>query len=166
MGTTANPRSAAYADQFDAAQAGFIELIESLDDDRWQRVGTNYPQRMNDEDEGRTVAVIAHHVAASEETIIDRIQVMLRGENPPPFDARTSNARHAKEHSGVSRDEVLKKLRHNKTAVVEKLRAIPDHKLDITVETPVGPLSVSQRIERVLIGHIAMHRGSIEGAIS
>ena len=28
-----------------------------------------------------------------------------------------------------------------------------------------GPMAVAQRLERVLIGHIAVHQGSIEAAI-
>lgn len=166
MGSNANPRSGALADQFVAVQQGFIELVESLDDERWRRVGKNYPQRMNDEDEGRPVGVIAHHVASSQDRLIERIQVTVGGGVPPPVDIRADNARHAAQHGGASRDEVLRILRHNKTAIAEKIRAIPDDKLDITQESAAGPLSVAQRLERVVIGHIAMHRGSIEAAVS
>ena len=166
MGSAADSRSGAFAEQFQTAQDGFIELVESLDDEQWHCVGKNYPQRMNDEDEGRLVGVIAHHVASSQDTLMERIQATVRGGVPPPIDIRANNARHAAEHADATRDEVLRALRHNKTAIAEKIRSIPDDKLDITQDSAAGPLSVAQRLERVLIGHIGMHRGSIEAAIS
>lgn len=46
------------------------------------------------------------------------------------------------------------------------VRAIPDDQLDMVLETPVGPMSVQQRLERVLIGHLKGHQLSIEAAIS
>lgn len=166
MAPARNPRSDSYAARFEADQQGFIELVESLDDEQWQRVGKNFPQRMNDEDEGRPVGVIAHHVASSQDRLIERIEATVRGAVPPPIDIRANNASHAEQHADASRDEVLQLLRHNKTAITERIRSLPDDKLDVTQDSAAGPLSVAQRLERVLIGHIAMHRGSIEAAIS
>src|SRR5437763_11385784 len=80
-------RSAEYADRFEAAQDEFIRLLEPLTGEQWNRTGQNYPQRINDEDEGRPVGVIAHHVAESGPFIVDRIKRMVRGETlPPPGD--------------------------------------------------------------------------------
>jgi len=45
------------------------------------------------------------------------------------------------------------------------VRAIPDNQLDVQRETPAGPMSAAQRVERVLIGHMNQHKGSIEAAI-
>ena len=47
-----------------------------------------------------------------------------------------------------------------------RLRAIPDEKLDVAKELPSGTMTVQQRIERVLIGHIQGHQGSIEATIA
>jgi hypothetical protein len=160
-------RSAEFAKQFEAAQGEFIHLLESLTDDQWGWTGKNYPQRINEEDEGRTVGVIAHHVAESGNFIIDRIQRMARGETlPPPGDFRVSNAEHAAEHAAVTREEVLSALRESKPRIAAAVRAIPDDQLDVSRETPAGPMSVAFRLERVLIGHIKMHQGSIEAAIA
>jgi hypothetical protein len=47
--------------------------------------------------------------------------------------------------------------------IAEELRAIPDEKLDKAREPPSGgKMTVEQRIERVLIGHVTSHHGSIE----
>ncbi len=159
-------RSARYAQEFTRAQDDFIRLVESLDDARWRLTGRNYPKQLNDEDEGRTVGVIAHHVAESQESIMNRIALVVEGRPLPPVDFRGSNARHAREHAGATRGEVLEILRRNRTAIPERIRAVPDDRLDVEFETPAGPLTVAQRIERVLIGHIRMHQGSIEAAIS
>ena len=161
-----NPRAEAYARQFETSQNEFIALVESLNDEQWRRVGRNFPQRVNDEDEHRTVGVIAHHVAINGPWIVDRIEGMLAGRPLSPVDIKTINARHASEKSTVGRDEVLTLLRESLPEIVERVRSIPDDQLDVARETPAGPMSVPQRLERVLIGHIKMHEGSIKSAIA
>jgi len=159
-------RSSRYAAQFEAVQDEFIRLVESLSDEQWRKVGKNFPERMNDEDEGRPVGVIADHVAQTEPFIVERIQVMLAGEVPSPLDFRVINARHAAEHAGVERADVVARLLENKMAIADAVRSIPDSQLDTMRETPVGPMSIAQRLERVLIGHTKVHEGSIRAAIS
>ena len=159
-------RAAKYADDFVAAQRGFIELIESLSDEQWHAVGRNYPERINDTDENRTLGVIAHHVASSEQFIIDRIYLMLEGRPMPQVDFTESNARHAAQKSDVTREEVVALLRANEDQIPPRIRAIPDDELDVEHQTPAGPATVAQRLERVLIGHLKMHQGSIEAALS
>jgi hypothetical protein len=99
MSQTAQSRAAQIADQFESAQEAFIRLVESLTDEQWGRVGRNGPERLNDEDEGRTVGVIAHHVAMSGPFIIDRIRAMLAGRQMTPVDIHAMNAAHAAEHA-------------------------------------------------------------------
>jgi hypothetical protein len=165
MAESTRTRSAEFAERFEAAQEEFIRLIESLDDERWNRVGANFPQRANEEDEKRPVGVIAHHVAVSGPFILERIQLMVAGKPlPSTGDFREQNARHAARHEKVTRDEVLKTLRQTKTEIARAVRAIPDDALDLQRETPAGPMSVAQRLDRVLIGHLKAHQGSIEAA--
>ena len=161
-----NRRAAELARQFEVAQTAFIELIESLTDEQWTLVGRNFPQRINDEDERRTVGVIAHHVAINEPWIMDRIEGMLAGRQLTPIDIKSINAKHASQVAGVSRDEVLTLLRDNLPEILPRITAIPDEQLDITRETPAGPMSVAQRLERVLIGHMKIHEESIRAAIA
>lgn len=161
-----NPRAESYARQFEIAQTEFTRLVESLTEEQWRRTGRNFPQRVNDEDERRTVGVIAHHVAVSGPWIMDRIEGMLSGTQLTPVDMKSINAEHASGHAGVSRDEVVNLLRESLREIVGKVAAIPDDQLDAPRETPVGPMSAAQRLERVLIGHIKMHQGSIEAAIA
>jgi DinB superfamily len=164
LATTA--RAARYAAQFEAAHDAFIALLASLTADQWQLVGKNNPERMNDEDEGRTVGVIAHHVAESEGFIMGRIQLMLEGRPMALVDSKASNAAHAIRHASATPQEVIQMLRENREPITKAVAAIPDDKLDVMRDTPVGPMSAAQRLERVLIGHITTHQGSIEAAIA
>jgi hypothetical protein len=66
----------------------------------------------------------------------------------------------------VTRDEVLRLLRASRNRIADAVRAIPDNQLDIQRETPAGPMSAAQRVEKVLIGHMKQHQGSIEAAIN
>jgi DinB superfamily len=166
MSESGGPRAAEYAAQFEAAQQEFIRLVETLTDEQWRRVGRNYPQRFGDEDEGRSVGVIAHHVAISGPFIVDRIERMLDGRPMPQVDFRVSNAQHAEEHADVTRQEVLAALRKTEPEIATAVRAIPDSQLDESRDTPAGPMSVAMRLERVLVGHLKGHQGSIEAALA
>lgn len=163
---SAETRAAKYADEFVTAQRQFIELVESLSDEQWHAVGKNFPERINDVDESRTVAVIAHHVAASEQFIVDRIYLMLEGKPMPPADFTQANASHAAQKSGVTSEEVVALLRANEDRIPSRIRAISDDDLDVEHQTPAGPATVAQRLERVLVGHLKMHQGSIEAALA
>jgi DinB superfamily len=165
MSDSGGPRAARLADQFETTQGDFIRLVESLTAEQWRLTGKNHPKRLNDEDEGRSVGVIAHHAASSGDMIMGRIQTMLEGRPLTPVSSGDANAKHAVEHSDVSREEVLRILRENGPRLAAAVRAIPDDQLDQSRDTPAGPMSIAQRVERVLIGHLQMHQGSIEAAI-
>jgi hypothetical protein len=165
MSAPQTSRSAGYTAAFEAAQSEFIRLVESLTDEQWREVGRNYPQRLNDEDEQRSVGVIAHHVAVNTPWIMERIEAMLEGRPLQAVDIGLLNARHAAVHGGVTRAEVLQLLREQQPIIAAAVRAVPDEQLDQSRETPAGPMSVAQRLERVLIGHMKQHQGSIEATI-
>lgn len=161
----AHGRAEAIAATYEATQRGFIELVASLTDDQWRRVGANYPQRVNDEDEKRAVGIIACHVALDEPWHLERIQRIITGDPVAPVDMAAMNRDQALEHVDVSRAEVLEMLRTQLPSIAAAIRAIEDRELDLSRETPVGPMSVADRLERVLIGHITAHRGSIEAVM-
>ena len=160
-------RSARLADQFEAAQEGFIRLVESLTVEHWRMKGKNTPDlRLNNEDESRPVGVIAHHVAINQDWIMSRIKAIIEDKPTPPVDFKEINARHANEHAHTTRAEVLTSLRDSKARIAKELRAIPDGQLDKERQFPTGTMTVQQRIERVLIGHMKSHQGSIEATIA
>ena len=168
MAETNTSRSERIADEFEAAQEGFIRLLESLTNEQWRMRGRNTPgQRINDEDEARPLGVIAHHVAVNEEVIMGRIEAVMRDAPTQPVDFKVINAKHANEYADTTKADVVSLLRDSGREIAKHLRAISDEKLDKARELPSGgTMTVQQRIERVLIGHITGHQGSIEATIS
>jgi hypothetical protein len=168
MAETNTSRSERIADEFEAAQEGFIRLLESLTNEQWRMRGRNTPgQRINDEDEARPLGVIAHHVAVNEEVIMGRIEAVMRDAPTQPVDFKVINAKHANEYADTTKAQVVSLLRDSGREIAKHLRAISDEKLDKARELPSGgTMTVQQRIERVLIGHITGHQGSIEATIS
>jgi DinB family protein len=166
MSDTSDSRSARLAAQFEAAHGAFTRLVESLTEEQWRQIGRNHPKRINDEDEGRPVGIIAHHAATSSDTIMNRIQLALQGQALPPIDFAAANARHAAEHPHVTAEDVLGVFRESGPRLAAAVRAIPDAKLDDSVETAAGPMTIAMRLEMVLIGHLRQHQGSIEATIA
>jgi hypothetical protein len=167
MAETSTSRSESLADQFEAALGNFTAVVESLSGDQWRMRGRNTPgMRINDEDEARPLGVIAHHVAVNLNVIMGRIQSAIRDQPLPPLDIKQTNARHANEYADTTKAEVLTLLRASGDQIAKDLRSMPDEKLDIAKELPSGKMTVQQRIERVLIGHIQGHQGSIEATIA
>jgi hypothetical protein len=167
MAETKTSRSARLADQFEAAQRSFIHLVESLSDEQWSMTGANTPElQPNNEDETRQVRVIAHHVAVTQDWIMKRIKAIIEDRPTPPGDFKVINSEHAVEHADATKAEVVALLRDSLGRIANDLRAVPDEKLDMARELPSGRMTVQERIERVLIGHMKSHQGSIEATIS
>ena len=167
MSETTASRGGRLADQFEVAHDRFIQVVEALTTDQWRMRGKNTPgQRINDEDEARPLGVIAHHVAVNEKVIMGRIQAFMSDTPNPPLNIKENNARHAFEFADTTKVEVLKVLQESGRQIALDLRSIPDEMLDKAQELPSGRMTVEQRIERVLIGHISGHQGSIEATIA
>ena len=167
MAEISTSRSGSLADQFEAAVGNFIRVVESLTSEQWRLRGRNTPgMRINDEDEARPLGVIAHHVAVNLNVIMGRIQAAIREQASPPLDIKQANARHANEYADTTKAQVLSLLHDSGQQIAKDLRSISDEKLDIAQELPSGQMTVQQRIERVLIGHLLGHQASIEATIA
>ena len=167
MAETSSSRSGSLADQFETTLEGFIQVVEPMTNEQWRMRGRNTPgMRINDEDEARPLGVIAHHVAVNLKVIMGRIQAAVHEQAAPPIDFKQANAKHANEYADTTKADVLTLLRNSGQQIAKDLRSIPDEKLDVAQELPSGKMSVQQRIERVLIGHIQGHQGSIQATIA
>jgi hypothetical protein len=167
MAETKTSRSALLAQQFTAANESFIRLVESLSDEQWWFQGVNTPElRINNEDETRRIGVIAHHVAVNQDLIMNRTKAVLEDKPAPTLDFKSINAKHAVEHADATKAEVLEMLRDSGPRIAAEIRAIPDEKLDIERQMPSGTMTVKDRIEMVLIGHMQAHQRSIEATIA
>ncbi|HEY2597732.1 MAG TPA: DinB family protein [Candidatus Dormibacteraeota bacterium] len=160
-------RSRRLADEFEATLENFVQVVDSLTNEQWRMRGRNTPgMRINDEDEARPLGVIAHHVAVNLKVIMGRIQAAIREQPAPPIDIKQANAKHANEYADTTKADVVRLLRDSGQQIASDLRSLPDEKLDVAQELPSGKMTVQQRIERVLIGHIQGHQGSIEATIA
>src|SRR5260370_3657521 len=100
MSEVKTTRSARLADQFEAAQEGFIRLVESLTVDHWRMRGKNTPElRINEEAETRPVGVIAHHAAVNQDWIMNRIKAIVDDQPTPPVDLTSITAHHSNQHA-------------------------------------------------------------------
>src|ERR1700704_5101700 len=130
MAKTTASRSERLAEQFEAAQEKFIQVVEALTGDQWRMRGKNTPgMRINDEDEARPLGVIAHHVAVNLNVIMARIQSAIHDQPTPPVDFKQINARHANEYADTTKAEVLTLLRASGDQIAKELRSIPNEKL-------------------------------------
>jgi hypothetical protein len=75
------------------------------------------------------------------------------------------NATHAAQFAHCTKVETLGLLRQNGAAAAAIVRGLGEAELDRTATLPLGTMSASQAIERILIGHVHDHHGSIRKAI-
>jgi uncharacterized damage-inducible protein DinB len=142
------------AQQFEQANHELIATVEGLSDHQWR---TETPG------DGRTVGVVAHHVAGGHAGIAGLVQRIANGESFPMPNIDKMNAEHAVQYANATKAETLALLRQNGAASAAMVRGLGDAQLD-RVGGSMG-MSAAQAIERILIGHVNDHHGSIRKAI-
>lgn len=156
-------RAQALASQFDTANKEMIATIEGLSEEQW---------RTRMADEGRPVAVVAHHVAGALRAVAGWVRTVASGQPLPPeltheFIDQT-NAVHAQKHAEPSKDEVLDLLRRNGQATETMIRGLSDEELDRTTDSPFfadHPVPTRSVIKHVLIAHITNHLKDIRATL-
>lgn len=154
-------RAAELAAALDATNLELIQLVRGCSDEQWRTLA-------NDEGDGRSVGVIAHHVAHGHLDTIEWMETALRGE---PIEATLAiqaelNARHAETYHDVERDVTAALLEENGRRLRERIERLTDEELaraghhvgagrDMTVEAFAA---LGQR-------HVAGHLGTIRKAL-
>jgi len=152
-------RARTLAQQFEQANHELIATVERLSDAQWR---TKTPG------DGRSVGVVAHHVAEGHKTIAGLAGTIAHGQPVPALTMdmiHQGNAAHAAQHANCTKAEALALLRQNGAAAVATVRGLGEAELDRTATLPLGAMSAAQVIERILIGHVQDHHGSIRKAI-
>ena len=147
------------AQQFEQANHGLITTVERLSDDQWR---TKTPG------DGRSVGVVAHHVAEGHKTLAGLAGTIAHGQPVPALTmdmVHQGNAAHAAQHANCTKAETLALLRQNGAAAAATVRGLGEAELDRTATLPLGTMTAAQVIERILIGHVHDHHGSIHKAI-
>jgi DinB family protein len=147
------------AQQFEQANHALIATVDRLSDDQW---------RAKTPGDGRSVGVVAHHVAEGHKGIAGLAGAIAHGQPVPPLTMdmiHRGNATHAVQHAHCTKAETLALLRQNGAAAAATVRGLGEAELDRAATLPLGTMSASQVIERILIGHVHDHHGSIQKAI-
>lgn len=153
-------RAQTLAQELEQANHDLIATIEGLSDAQW---------RARTPGDGRTVGVVAHHVAESHKAVVGLANAVAHGQSVPTITMdmiHHGNAAHAVQHANCTKAETLALLRQNGAAVVAAVRAFGDAELDRTVTFPMGTLSVAQVVEMILTGHAQDHHGTIRKALA
>jgi hypothetical protein len=149
------------AERFEQATREMIATVERCSDVEW---------RTKTAGEGWTVGVVAHHVAGATRDVAGLVGLLATGQPLPAFTAEMlhrRNAEHAEKHVGCTKAETLGLLRANGTEAAATVRGLTDAQLDRSASLLQGmpPMTAEQAIERILIGHVQEHLGSIRSAI-
>ena len=152
-------RANSLAQQLEHANRDLIHTIEGLSDTQW---------RAKTPGDGRSVGVVAHHVATSHKSVAGLVGAIAHGKAVPTITMEMihdGNAKHADQFANCTKAETLALLRQNGAAAVATVRGLDDTGLDRTVSFPMGTMTAAQVVERVLIGHANDHHGTIRRAV-
>jgi hypothetical protein len=122
-------------------------------------------------DEGRSVAVVAHHVAGAYGVEMDLVKVLASGQPVTGVDWEVvdqMNAEHAEAQANCTREETLALLRQNSASAVEAIKALTDEELDSAARISLhwdAPLTAQYFIEEHPISHSFRHLASIRAAV-
>lgn len=155
-------RAEQYAAQFSALDAEVRAMVAGCSDEGWRRDCAS---------EGRTVGVVAHHIASVEAFFAQVLGAVL-ADQPAPVgfsadDVDGMNAEHAAQFANVGKQETLELLRANGAAVLATIAAFDDARLArIAGEFGGQELPAAQVIELGLLGHFAGHLENIRTSLA
>lgn len=162
MERTLAMRTAQHAAQFEALNAEVIATVDRCSDEQWRQPSV---------EEGRSVAVVAHHIAEVQQAFDRMLAALAAGETYTPTitmeEIDANNARHAVESAGVGKAETLDLLRTHGAAITATLRGLGDDDLGRHAGSFGGhELSVEKVVEWIVIGHTAEHLASIKASLA
>jgi DinB superfamily len=154
-------RAEELATQFEARRREFVTFIGPLTDEQWLTLVPN---------EQRTVASLAHHIAWGYRVEIEPFQQIALGNTPKAWtlaELDAVNAELGPEFAECDKQEMIDLLDQTAAETAAIIRSLTDEQLTRrgTYIAEMGEDSVESLIERILLGHIAMHRRSIQEAL-
>ena len=155
-------RSQQLAERLEQGAANLAKFADALSDAEW---------RMKIPHDGRTVGVIVHHVGNMYPIEIQLAQTLGAGKPVAgvTWDAVADiNAKHAKEHAGVTKQEAVEFLRKNSKAAAEAIRAFSDEQLDAAAAVSLNadaPLTAQFFLEDHAVRHSYHHLAKIRSTV-
>jgi len=156
-------RAQALAARVEQGAQALSDFAEQRTDTEWQTVCT---------DDGRTIGVLAHHVATA---LLGEIGLVKQLASGQPIAGLTwamvdqGNAQHASEHANTSQHEAAELLRRNGAIAAEAIRALSDEQLDQAAPNSLHadtPMTTQFWIENHPLAHAYRHLASMRAAIS
>jgi hypothetical protein len=158
-----NKRAEELAIRLEQGAAHLVNYAESLTPEQWAAPIAH---------EGRSVAVLVHHVATMYPVEMELAQIIANGNAVTGLTwemIAEMNASHAIEHAQPERTATLALLRHNSAVAATAIRAITDVQLDKTVAMSLygdAPLTLQFWLEDHPISHSYKHLANIKTIIS
>jgi len=155
-------RAEALADRIIQGASALAAFAEELTDDQWQ---TQVPG------DGRTVAVVVHHVASVYPIEIELARTLASGNaiEGVTWDAVAQmNAEHEGKHAAPSRQEAADLLRRSSQIAADAVRAFTDAELDSAAPVSLNadaPLTTQFFIEDHALRHSFHHFAKIRAAL-
>jgi hypothetical protein len=118
-------RAREIADQVDTLNAELIQVVRGCSEEQWQTL-------CNDEGDGRSVGVIAHHVAHGHANTLDWLETALTGsEVTATLDQiNADNAEHAATYHDVARAATIALLESRCRELCDRIAELGDEELD------------------------------------
>jgi len=153
-------RSKRLAERFKSFNEEVISFVESCTEADWGKIGV----------EDWPVGVTARHIGASHYSAISGAKMIVNGEKVPEMTMEqiTESAnRHAREHAGCTKPEVLEILRDRGGKMIEFAGGLKDSELDETGYLPAlgGNTTVEKFLEVVILRSANEHFQSMKAAV-
>jgi hypothetical protein len=161
-------RAEALAADLVSSYTRFAEYLEGLSAEQWRRPAVNHPEVVMGEDEKRPVGVLAHHVGDTIPMFAERARRIAEGDPMDPIttaEMDAANARHAAANARPDQAETVAMIRDNLGRAADMIQRLSDADLGRTGAGAVSRFTAEQLIQRVLIGHVKWHEGSIRAAL-
>jgi len=158
-------RAELLAARIEEGAAGLAAFAEGLSETEWR---TPVPGSGRD---GRSVGVIVHHVASVYPIEIDLARTIASGKAVTGVTwevVAEMNAKHAREHAGVSKADALELLRQNSRQAAAAVRAFTDDELDRAAPFSLSfdaPVTAQFVIEDHALRHSWHHLARIRTAL-
>jgi len=155
-------RASALARRLEQGADALIAVATELTEAEWK---TRIPR------DGRKIGVVVHHVAFMYPLEIQLAQLLAKGEPVAGVTSATVdeiNAKHAKDHDGVTKMEALEALRRNSAAAAAAIRALSDEELDRAAPLSLNanaPLTCQFMLEDHAVRHSYHHTARILDAV-
>lgn len=160
--TAVAQRSTALAEQFAILNREVIMFVEQCPTTLWQQPCHN---------DGRSVALVAHHIAASHAMLAGLVGLLAHGQPLPSITKEMldqANAQHAQQFAHCTQAEVLDLLHTNGATAMTQVQQLTDEALARSAYIPLfaANMNTQQVIEHVLIGHASSHLADLRATLA